>query len=409
MKQTFLKITFLFVALLAITTTVIYAVSNASGRACTLISTERGGFESEGDRAMQNAKNTYDSMGYTTNMLKNPGALTILSNALSSQVQLYCCHGNTEYLEFPNGGLHLGGYKEDGGKKFYDVESIDWSDKKLVTLSACNTAGNGSSSSSSIAAKIVSFGAQMSIGWYTEVNPFSMPDWLDHFHAEMDNGYDPLGAVNRANNEYWYFNNNVKNTLFSYRSISTLSNENLSKIILSDNNILNKVELKKLTETQIEDKIKESNPNFSVDNYEKKYSDGLYTLNVTTNDLRHVCSYIDYTLKIGDYLANSGYTVVLDNNGFVQQIIDHTKNLSNNHLLSNNNDTYIVSENDRAYYLNEAKKNITISSTIIDEDVEFYYDLNTNNKFATVTLKVTDNLLGSKIYSYTFDVTNNIY
>ena len=68
MKHTFLKITFLFVALLAITTTVIYAVSNASGRACTLISTERGGFESEGDRAMQNAKNTYDSMRYTTNM-----------------------------------------------------------------------------------------------------------------------------------------------------------------------------------------------------------------------------------------------------------------------------------------------------------------------------------------------------
>lgn len=68
MKQTFLKITFLFVALLAITTTVIYAVLNAGGRACTLISTERGGLESEGDRAMQNAKNTYDSMRYTTNM-----------------------------------------------------------------------------------------------------------------------------------------------------------------------------------------------------------------------------------------------------------------------------------------------------------------------------------------------------
>ena len=112
MKKTLLKIIFLSITLIVITTTVIYAVSNSKGRAVAMLNTERGGFESEGDRAMQNAKNTYDSMGYTTNMLKNPRALTILSNALSSQVQLYCCHGNTEYLEFPNGGLHLGGYKE---------------------------------------------------------------------------------------------------------------------------------------------------------------------------------------------------------------------------------------------------------------------------------------------------------
>ena len=68
MKKTLLKIIFLSITLIVITTTVIYAVSNASGRACTLISTERGGLESEGDRAMQNAKNTYDSMRYTTNM-----------------------------------------------------------------------------------------------------------------------------------------------------------------------------------------------------------------------------------------------------------------------------------------------------------------------------------------------------
>lgn len=84
MKKTLLKIIFLSITLIVITTTVIYAVSNSKGRAVAMLNTERGGIVSEGENSMQNAKNTYDSMGYTTNMLKNLEALTILSNALSS-------------------------------------------------------------------------------------------------------------------------------------------------------------------------------------------------------------------------------------------------------------------------------------------------------------------------------------
>ena len=44
MKKTFIKITFLLILLMTIiATTVIYAATTSSGRACTLLSTERGG------------------------------------------------------------------------------------------------------------------------------------------------------------------------------------------------------------------------------------------------------------------------------------------------------------------------------------------------------------------------------
>ena len=68
MKKTLLKIIFLSITLIVITTTVIYAVSNSKGRAVAMLNTERGGIVSEGENSMQKAKNTYDSMGYTTNM-----------------------------------------------------------------------------------------------------------------------------------------------------------------------------------------------------------------------------------------------------------------------------------------------------------------------------------------------------
>lgn len=405
MKKTLLKIIFLSITLIVITTTVIYAVSNSKGRAVAMLNTERGGIVSEGENSMQKAKNTYDSKGYDTSILINPSPLTVLSNSISSKVQLYCCHGNTGLLEFPNGGICLGPtFTSSNGKEFYSIDNVDFSGAKLITLAACRTAGAESSSSSSIASQLVTKGAQMTIGWYGEVNPFSLPDWLDNFHKELDNGYDPLVAVNKANGEY-YFNGNVRNTLFSYRSISTLSEGNTIEISEAQKNILKSDIKEKLSEEQIELKIKENNLSFDTNSYEKTYSEGVYTFNAETNEMKHINSYLDYTLKIGDYLTNSGYTVVINNDGTVEQIIDNTiKSANQLNKMSISEKNYRVEEKDAMYYISQAKQNITNQSDIINEEIKFYYDLETNKKTAVVTLKVADEVTDFKLYSYDFEI-----
>lgn len=422
MKRTFLKITFLLILLMTIiATTVIYANTTSSGMACTLLSTERGGIVSEGRRAMTNAKETYDSFGYSTNSLENPSPLLILSNAASSKVQLYCCHGNPSVLEFPSGGLTVGNSFVSSGKEFNSINGVNWTNAKLVTLAACNTAGYGSSQTGSLAHQIMSKGAQMTIGWYTEVNPYSMPDWLDNFHTELDNGYDPLAAINRASNNYSYFNPNVRNASFWYNSISTLSDDNFelmantdinsSNAVVSDKNILSINEMGNMEIAQVENKIKEINPNFNVEDYEKTYTEGLYVFNNNTKEMKHMNSYINYKLKIGDFITNYEYSVIIDGNGKVQQIVDFTDKDYSYSQLNNmkNSPTNTVTANDTNVYLQRARENIQNQEDILEEEIDFFYDLENNKKLAIVTLRIKDDILGDKLETYTYNINNSIY
>lgn len=409
MKKVLLKIVILLLLLILLASTTIYALSTSGERACALLNPNSGGWDKENMDAMENAKKTYDSFGYSTTIIKDPSALTVLSNAISSKVQLYNCHGEVNYLEFKDGGITiLDTFTGSNGKTYYNVDGVDWSTKKLLILGACYSAGHQESDSTAIAPVLVRKGAQMSIGWHSELNGFSFPDWLNNFHKEMDNGYNPLVAVNRANNEYWYFNDNVKNTLVSYRQLSTLSDGSKYQIEKSSNNILNNTsKVSNITENQVEDIIKENNPSFDITQYEKTYSDGLYTFNAETDKIEHINSYIDYKLKIGDYLANSGYTVVLDSNGTVEQIIDKTLKKQDIDVQKKQiNGSYKVSEQSRQHYLNKAKENINNINDIIEENIDFYYDLNKNVKYANVTLKIADPVLESKLETYTYEIND---
>ena len=65
---------------------------------------------------------------------------------------------------------------------------------------------------------------------------------------------------------------------------------------------------------------------------------------------------------------------------------------------------YRVEEKDAIYYISQAKQNITNQSDIINEEIKFYYDLETNKKTAVVTLKVADEVTDFKLYSYDFEI-----
>lgn len=248
-----------------------------------------------------------------------------------------------------------------------------------------------------------------------------MPDWLDNFHTELDNGYDPLTAINRASNNYSYFNPNVRNASFWYNSISTLSEDNLelmantdinsSNTVVSEKNILPINEMGNIEVAQVENKIKEINPNFNVEDYEKTYTEGLYVFNNNTKEMKHVNSYINYKLKIGDFISNYEYSVIIDENGKIQQIVDFTDKDYSYSQLNNMKKSVAntVTVNDTNAYLQRARQNIQNQEDILEEEIDFFYDLENNKKLAIITLKIEDDIMGYKLETYTYDISNSIY
>ncbi len=315
--EKFFKIILLFTIVIIFLAAInIYAATNSKGHACALISSERGAFSWEGDTSMNKAKEAYDTRGYETVISKDLRPISVYAEAKLSQVQLYFCHGSATLIQFPKGGICIGPHRTIGEYDFYSIDNLNWSDKKLVTFAACNTAGNGTPQDYSLAAKVVEYGAQMSVGWYTEVNAYSFPDWLDNYHAKLKDGSKPLDAIIYANSKN-YMNSNVKNVKFSSSGLSSpLSESELSSVTVSSeslNNINENVNIldyfgkESASISEIENIIKEKNMYFEEDNYEKNFTKGLYTYNAQTKKLKKEYSYIDYNLKIGDFISNSGY------------------------------------------------------------------------------------------------------
>ena len=104
MKKKLYKIIMLFIILIAlILTTVIFATTSTTtdtNYACILRSTEDVQGLSEHEKAMNNAKDTYETRGYSTNYKTDPSSLLILSNLLISKVQLFFSHGNVNNVSF---------------------------------------------------------------------------------------------------------------------------------------------------------------------------------------------------------------------------------------------------------------------------------------------------------------------
>lgn len=389
MKKNFLKITILILLFTILSTiSICYATTSASEFASILSSSELTGFESEMNTTLEAASLTYQHRGYRVFKLKDPSALTLLSNLNSSNVQLFYCHGGLDYVQFKDCGLCLGKSTTIDGREYQSAEGIDWSTKKLVTLAACKTAGIDSPDSNAIAPQLAVMGAQATIGWYSKIWTFSSCDWLDNFHDKIYKGYNVLDAVNYANSKNYAFPT-VKNVTLSYRSLSPLSNDSTidKEILQSNKNLLKNKDIGKLNVSNAETIIKQNNSSFDVNQYEKQISEGLYTYNVEKNEMKKNYSYIDYNLKIGDFITNSGYTVILDENDNILQICDNTVDIYEETYRKNSN-YYNVSDSDSNYYLSKAKEQISSKYTILNENIAFGYDVNKNKKYAYIDFEV---------------------
>ena len=89
---------------------------------------------------------------------------------------------------------------------------------------------------------------------------------------------------------------------------------------------------------------------------------------------------------------------------FTYFLVNTIKSANQLNKMSISEKNYRVEGKDAMYYISQAKQNITNQSDIINEEIKFYYDLETNKKTAVVTLKVADEVTDFKLYSYDFEI-----
>ncbi len=366
MKKNF-KISLLIITLLIIIMLSQKIFANTNLYASVLYSDNMGGSLSEQESSMNYAKNIYENLGYTTFKVLEPSELLLTSNLTSSNVLLFFSHGDMDSVTFDNTGLITSTPRIHNGIYHMSTNSFNWTAKKLVIFCACNTAGNGASDTTSITGRVVDAGAQTAIGWYDQIYSISTPDWLDNFHDKLSEGVNPLVAVNYANGEY-YLMSSTRSVLVSYRSLSSLNYT--STYIKSEKNILNSSKEGRLISLDAENLIKEYDPSFNIKNYTKTTSEGIYLYDSTKKTMNKYTSYVDYNYTIGDYILNSGYTVVLNKDDNIIEIIDNTKEFDYNKLSKK-----LIKDDD----LKESiKANKEDEKT---ERVTYFYDIEKDKKY----------------------------
>lgn len=286
-------------------------------------------------------------------------------------------------------------------------------------MATCKSGGRGTASQDSIAYKVCNEGAQMVVGWYSDFSTKSGPSWLNNYHDSLSKGATVSEAIDYASGKIYLYND-VKNThLIYYDAISALSNEEISQITNNTNaskkepseiNVLSLAESNVLDVSNVETVLKKYDSNFDENNYEKIVSEGMYITEVTSGETRKGDSYVDYILKKGDFLTNSGYSVVLNENNKIKAIKDNTiksekaKSEEKTAISNNSELNFKVSQEEKDYYLNKAKKEADMNDKIESEEIKFYYDLENDKKYAYVTVHLDGSDVDANIRTYSYEM-----
>lgn len=152
--------------------------------------------------------------------------------------------------------------------------------------------------------------------------------------------------------------------------------------------------------------LQENVKDFNLADYRITSTEGSYTSQInpetgsqTTN---HLQSYIDLSYKIGDFVTDSGYVIILDGEtGNFLRISDDTKKITIDYDIND----FLMTKEDHEYYLEKAKSEISKPQDIQKEEVIYFYYIEENKKYALVTITMNGNNVGGPIEKM-FEITN---
>lgn len=419
-KEKIFKILFL-TALFSFTVLNVYAMFNSENYSRSTSYASALGVSNINNVTVQTVNNllddsleAYNACGYNSLVaVVDPQPLVVLSRATSSKVQLYFSHGDdrADRINFLTSGLIARDEFElnFGGITYYGVNALDWTDKKLVTLAACNSAGSDiTESMDSIAARICQNGCEMTVGWYTKIPGVHGQGWLERYHNKLEQGSNVLEAARYANQwimlaladaNYTYKNCKV----YSHGDPTPITN-NVTRVESSNENLIKSFDntSKLFNKVNLEQCMKNIDLQFDLNDYYLCESEGLYLCDIETGVEKKVEGYIDAYKKYGDYITNSAYVIVLDNEDNIKEVYDYTKEKEFDvQKLSDKEESYFkVDDIMKDEYLRKAKAN-HVDEKIIEESIIFQYDIVEDRRFVVVSLTLDSSEMDNyKVYEF---------
>ena len=209
--------------------------------------------------------------------------------------------------------------------------------------------------------------------------------------------------------------NDIKQSKANYIKIQdvTASNVNLAKDkSMDERNILSDNSQNLVASTyNIDNAIKNVYNNFNKENYivEKHTSSAI---NVNTNEVIHQSTYYDYKLKIGDFLTDAAFTVLVEDNK-IEAIYDNNVDIEKQEELLKNSANMKISVDDVTLsdIDNKAIKNIeekyNDKVSITDKDYTYYYDIENDKKYIIGSYETElqiDNNVATAIDNYKYEI-----
>ena len=339
-------------------------------------------------QAVIQAANYYSLTGYASYYNTEPTYSYINSNRIQSDIVLFDGHGNYRQMQFISldrgGDYHCGidygtGFYGQNGCHYVGLQNYSFSNAvRLMIFAGCETA-KGDDNLPSRA--VYWSGANASIGWQEVIYQVDCQKWLSRMSDYLSRGYEIYQAMDYADSFSDYYSNaSIKSHIIWGDWHQVLKRAKSLRAEPTDGRIFSaslEMPANKLNLSSIESAIQTHDAAFSLQDY---------SITVTENQKGDDQKFIvDLNRKIGDFVTDSGYTIIFRNNKAIQ-VYNNSKSLPLTRAAIPS-----ASQNAQAQALEKARQsflqNSSLSSNdILSEEVSCKYDTATGTPYYLVMI-----------------------
>ena len=259
--------------------------------------------------------------GYSSWYSTNPTYSYLNSSyVLNSDILYFSSHGNQYCIQLLNNVyLHDGRWAMGNA---IDIRNFSLTNTKLVIYDACSTASNGDGSGRNLCTTTRDRGANAVLGWRVTIYANSAFEWQKRFQNRLALGHTITNAVAYAD-QFSYSDNGIKShTLYGNgNQVIKKSKAAASASLQEEFPEQRQIAISPLQATyatlsydRVAEAITEQLPGFDASDYR-------VVCTQTSEDGKNFV--IDYTKRVGEFLTDSGYTVVFQN-GRADTVYDNT-------------------------------------------------------------------------------------
>lgn len=353
-------------------------------------------------KVINSAKSVYEQMGFIVNNNINPNHSTLISKLqynrkkLESDIVLLTTHGSCNFMDFKEGGLITGGSTQ--AKNEYNTyiyatgtEEFNWKKTTLVLLIGCKTGDenpvtvNGQKLPN-LVQDIYNKGAGEVIGFKEEIRAKDIEKWVNSFNQRLQEGKTFLTCISNTLAQS-YIDDCIKNIYFLGDSTLFFNSNGYATL----NTQINEQKFNSDIKYYSESDIKNIN-DFMIENYNKfNLNDYYVSINIANINEKEY-PIIDYKYKIGEFITNTGYVVLIRENK-IFDIIDNTNlNLTTeqidelkNFSVNNIEDIEKIKKDN----IKELEKDSNIVKVEKNsQQIQLKYDADENKKYVEISTKV---------------------